>query len=199
MSDMVLPKPPRRGNLPAMNYSVIGLALLLAFGCMGCKDSRSSPPSSTPPAPSAAAAKSGQLHLDHAQPKLQTLKVWLGTNELETELALSVQQLATGMMFRTNMAENEAMLFVFGEPCQASFYMKNTIIPLSLAYIDPVGVILELHDLQPKDETAVPAASDQVQYVLEVPQGWFTRHHVATGAVVRTSRGGLRETFFRGN
>ena len=196
---MELPKAPGRGNLRAMNQSVIGWALLLAFGCMGCKDSQSPPPSSPLPAPAAAAANYSQLHLDHAQHKLPTLKVWLGTNELETELALSVQQLSTGMMFRTNMEENEAMLFVFGQPCQASFYMKNTLVPLSAAYIDPVGVILEIHDLKPKDETAVPAATDQVQYVLEVNQGWFARHHVATGAVVRTSRGGLRETFFRNN
>ena len=55
----------------------------------------------------------------------------------------------TGMMFRTNLAENAGMLFVLPMPQQASFWMKNCPLPLSAAYIDPEGVILEIHDLQP--------------------------------------------------
>ncbi|HWQ93713.1 MAG TPA: DUF192 domain-containing protein, partial [Clostridia bacterium] len=132
-----------------------------------------------------------------AQPKLQTMKLWLGAEELEVELALNWQQQQTGMMFRTNMAENAGMLFVFPAPHRAAFWMKNTFVPLSAAYIDSEGVILEIHDLQPHNTTPVSASSDQVQYVLETNQGWFKRHGIGPGTVLRTSQGSLRETFFR--
>lgn len=98
-------------------------------------------------------------------------------------------------MFRTNITENEGMLFVFPRPGQAAFWMKNVPIPLSCAYIDPDGVILELHDLEPHNEETVNARSDRIQYVLETKHGWFERQGVGTGTVVRTERGTLRETF----
>lgn len=132
-----------------------------------------------------------------AQPRLQTLKLWLGAAEITAELALTQSQCQTGMMFRTQMGENEGMLFVFGRPHQASFWMKNTKVPLSAAYIDPEGTILEIHDLQPLNTNSVAAGTDRVQYVLETPQGWFQHHNVSTGAVVRTERGSLQHTFFR--
>jgi uncharacterized membrane protein (UPF0127 family) len=132
-----------------------------------------------------------------AQPKLQTIKLWLGPEELATELALSGLQQQTGMMFRTNMAENEAMLFVFPYPHQASFWMMNTYVPLSAAYIDPEGVILEIHKLEPLNTNAVEAATDRIQYVLETTQGWFDRHNVRTGMVVRSEYGPLKSTFVR--
>ncbi len=133
-----------------------------------------------------------------AQPRLQTMKLWLGREELTAELALTPEQVQTGMMFRTNLPENEAMLFVFRVPHQASFWMMNTIVPLSAAYIDPQGVIQEIHDLQPHNTNAVTAASANIQYVLETTQGWFRRHNVGTGTSVRTEQGTLRETFFNG-
>jgi uncharacterized membrane protein (UPF0127 family) len=131
-----------------------------------------------------------------AQSKLRTMKLWLGSEELDAELAVTPDQVRTGMMFRTNMAENEAMLFIFARPHQAGFWMKNTFVPLSAAYMDPEGTILEIHDLKPRDTNTVFAASDRVQYVLETPQGWFARHKIATGVVVRTEHGSLRQTFF---
>jgi uncharacterized protein len=132
-----------------------------------------------------------------AQPKLQTMKLWLGAEEMEAELALTGIQQQIGMMFRTNMMENAGMLFVFPVPHQASFWMMNCPLPLSAAYIDPNGVILEIHDLEPHNTNTVKAASDRVQFVLETNQGWFKQHHVATGTMVRTERGTLAETFLR--
>ena len=132
-----------------------------------------------------------------AQPKLRTIKLWMGTEELVTEIAASEKEVMTGMMFRTKMAENEGMIFIFAGPRQVAFWMRNTLIPLSCAYIDPEGVILEEHDMKPKDETPIPAASNRVQYVLEVNQGWFQRHNIAVGTQIRTERGTLAETFFR--
>lgn len=136
-------------------------------------------------------------HLNHAQPKLPTLKVWLGSEELIAEIARAPVQIATGMMFRTNMAENEAMLFVFSGPAPKNFYMRNCTVPLSAAYIEPDGTIAEIVDLQPGDESGVQSKTSNLQFVLEVPQGWFKRHNISTGAVIRTERGSLLETFFR--
>ena len=138
-------------------------------------------------------------HLLHAQPKLPTVKVWLGREEMIAEIAIAPEEIATGMMYRTNMPENTAMLFVFSDRNigPKNFYMRNCFVPLSAAYITPDGAIAEIIDLQPGEERGVPSQANNVQFVLEVPQGWFTRHHVRTGMVVRTERGSLRETFIR--
>lgn len=127
------------------------------------------------------------------------MKLWLGTNEVVAELAIKQTEVATGMMFRNAMGWNEGMLFIFGVPHQTGFYMKNTTVPLSAAYIDPDGVILEIHDLKPLDVEPVMAASDQILYVLEMNQGWFKTNRVDAGTALRTEVGTLRETFFRGN
>jgi uncharacterized membrane protein (UPF0127 family) len=167
---------------------VLGLAIVAWGGCAsGCKKAAptAAEPDTSPPLPTA------------AQPKLQTMKLWLGAEEMVAELALTPDQVRTGMMFRTNLAENAGMLFVFGAPYRTSFWMKNCPLPLSAAYIDPDGTILEIHDLQPHNTNSVVASSDRVQFVLETNQGWFQRHHVTTGMVVRTEHGSLLDTFFR--
>jgi uncharacterized protein len=106
-------------------------------------------------------------------------------------------QQQTGMMFRTNLAETAGMLFVRPAPERASFWMMNCPLPLSAAYIDPEGVILEIHDLQPHNTNSVVSSSERVQFVLETSQGWFGRHNVTTGMVVRTEHGTLAHTFLR--
>ena len=131
-----------------------------------------------------------------AQSKLPTIKLWIGAEEIIAEMALTGIQQQTGMMFRTNMPENAGMIFVAPYPHQASFWMKNCSLPLSAAYIDPDGTILEIHDLEPHNTNSVKAASENIQYVLETSQGWFQRHNIGTGTVVRTERGNLRKTFF---
>ena len=130
-----------------------------------------------------------------AQPKLPSLKLWIGPEELVAEMALSGIQMQTGMMFRTNVADNEGMIFVMPYPQRASFWMKNTSVPLSAAYIDPQGVILEIHDLQPHRTNSVVAGSHNVQYVLETSQGWFERKNIKPGTLIRTERGSLSQTF----
>lgn len=131
------------------------------------------------------------------QPKLPLITLWVGTNKLSAEIASTYPQISTGMMFRTNMAEMEAMLFVFPTPQQVAFYMRNTLLPLSCAYIDPEGTILETYEMKPLDETPLPSKSSQVQYVLEVNQGWFERHGVKPGMVISTDRGTFQQTFRR--
>jgi uncharacterized protein len=128
-------------------------------------------------------------------PKLSVLKLWLGPQELAAEIARSPIEIQTGMMFRTNIAENAGMLFILPYTQQAAFWMKNCVVPLSVAYIDPEGTLQEIHDLQPGNTNPVFSASLNVRFALEVSQGWFTRHQVSTGMVVRTERGTLAETF----
>jgi hypothetical protein len=130
-----------------------------------------------------------------AQPKLQTIKVWLGAEELITEMARAPVEVETGMMFRTNMAENEAMIFVLPYEQQARFWMANCPHPLSVAYINTDGVIEEIHPLEPFNTNNVVAKATNIRFALETPQGWFDRHHVSAGAVVRTERGSLKQTF----
>jgi hypothetical protein len=108
-----------------------------------------------------------------------------------------VTEISTGMMFRKEIGDHEGMLFVFGRPHRAAFYMRNTVVPLSAAYIDPNGAILEIRELKPLDETPVTAGSDQVQYVLETKLGWFETNGIAPGTIIRTEQGSLAETFFK--
>ena len=70
-----------------------------------------------------------------------------------------------------------------GRPHRAAFYMRNTVVPLSAAYIDPNGAILEIHELKPLEEAPVTAGSDQVQYVLETKLGWFEKNGIAPGTI----------------
>ena len=173
------------------NMTVLLLAGALLVGC------------GKPAAPVPTGVPSSDIdprgYLLHAQPRLPTVKVWLGREEMLAEIAIAPVEIATGMMYRTNMTESAAMLFVFSDANigPKNFYMRNCFVPLSAAYITPDGVIAEIIDLQPGDERGVQSQSSNLQFVLEVPQGWFTRHNVRTGMVVRTERGSLRETFIR--
>ena len=112
-------------------------------------------------------------------------------------MALTQTQVATGMMYRKQMGTNDGMLFVFPRPHRTAFYMRNTVVPLSAAYIDPEGTILELHDFKPLEETPVEARTENIQFVLETPQGWFKKNNIGVGTLIRTERGSLHDTFFK--
>ena len=173
------------------------LLLLGLVVIAGCGRPTSPPPSSTGATTPAIDPIHG--HLLQAQPKLPTIKVRVGDQELTAEMARKNVEIATGMMFRTNMPENEAMLFVFPNAAPRSFYMRNCIVPLSAAYINPQGEILQIINMEPHNEMGINSSSDDVQFVLEVPQGWFERHKVGVGTVIQTERGSLHDTFFGGN
>jgi uncharacterized membrane protein (UPF0127 family) len=126
------------------------------------------------------------------QPKVaQTTPFGLRVAELKVsnvsvraEIADTPQASENGLMFRDSLPEDHGMLFIFEEPKKATFWMKNTKIPLSIAYIDSAGKILEIKSMNPLDETVVPSSSDVVAYALEVNQGWFARHGILTGAKI---------------
>jgi len=130
------------------------------------------------------------------QPRLPIMKLWVGPEEMNVELALTSEQQRIGMMLRTNLAENAGMFFPLPMTQRASFWMKNCPLPLSAAYIDPDGVIQEIHDFQPHNTNAVISASYHIRFVLETPRGWFERHNVRRGMLIRSERGTLMDTFF---
>jgi hypothetical protein len=165
---------------------ILALALATAVW-VGCDDSAEQ---RAPPPPASGLPT-------RAQPKLQTMKLWLGAEEIIAELALTPLQQQTGMMFRTNMEANGGMLFPLPYTEAASFWMTNCPLPLSAAYIDPDGVIQEIHDLQAFNDHPVMSATNNIRFVLETPQGWFSRHSIRPGTVVRTERGSLMKTFFQ--
>ena len=173
------------------------------LGAAGCQKSGMNAPAPSartnePASTNAVVAEdSSQPYLNHAQPKLRTVRLWIGAKELTSEVAMTVREVSTGMMFRQEIGDNEGMLFVFGRPHRAAFYMRNTVVPLSAAYIDPNGAILEIHQLKPLEETPVTAGSDQVQFVLETKLSWFEKNGIAPGTIIRTELGSLADTFLK--
>ena len=150
------------------------------------------------PTPSPAAAAGPTISLSEpteAQPKLHTVKTYVGAEQMDAELCITPRQIQTGMMFRKTMGTNDGMLFNLGVPQQAGFWMNNCYVPLSVAYISPDGVIEEIHPLQVQDTNTVFSTANDIQFALETPQGWFDQHHVTTGMVIRTERGSLQDTF----
>jgi uncharacterized membrane protein (UPF0127 family) len=103
-----------------------------------------------------------------------------GTVSLKAEVAVSDDERARGLMQRKDLPEGEGMLFVFDRDEILSFWMKDTLIPLSIAFISHDGRILEIRNMQPGDLTPV-RSSRSVRYALEVPQGWFGRSGIREG------------------
>ena len=124
------------------------------------------------------------------------MKLFIGPKEMTAELALSFQEIRTGMMFRTNMEPNTGMLFALPYSQRAAFWMKNCPYPLSAAYISPDGIIQEIHDLEPYNTNSVVAGSDSIRFVLETPRDWFKQNGIGPGVAIVTEKGPLLKTFF---
>lgn len=122
--------------------------------------------------------------LGQSQAKLPTISLELSDHKLVAEVADDEAEREAGLMFRKSVTDGEGMVFVFDSPRQVAFWMKNTLIPLSVAYINRNGMILEIHDLQPEDETPVGSKFDSVVYAIEVPQGWFQKNSILPGTMV---------------
>ena len=134
--------------------------------------------------------------ITQAQPKLPSIKLFVGAVEMEAEQALTARQIETGMMFRETIGENEGMIFVFQRPNSRGFWMKNCLVPMSAAYIDPQGRINEIVKLEPHNTNSVKSRSIQIQYVLEAPRGWFKKHGLGPGVTIMTPKGTLQQTYF---
>ena len=169
-------------RVPAGRLSLLLVALLALASCKSRPDNVPPPPQppetthqpTPPPSDSAATLPKVTLHIGNAS--------------LTIEIAATQAQEERGLMFRTKLGDNDGMIFILPTIQTAEFWMKNTLIPLSVAYIDKDGVILEIHDMQPGNPNVANANlprtksdSNQVAYALETNLHWFTLNGIKPG------------------
>ncbi|OGS21356.1 MAG: hypothetical protein A2252_08940 [Elusimicrobia bacterium RIFOXYA2_FULL_39_19] len=104
--------------------------------------------------------------------------------QLKTEIADTIKKKSVGLMNRKSLPENNAMLFIFPVEQYLNFWMKNTYIPLSIAFIDKNGIILEIVDMKPLDISII-RSNYKALYALEVNQGWFKQHNIKEGMKIK--------------
>ena len=110
----------------------------------------------------------------------KTSSVKVASHPLKVELALSEEQREHGLMFRKQLGRDDGMVFVFDEPAYQSMWMKNTLIPLSVAFLDGDGRILNILDMQPQTLDTHTSAGP-ARYAIETNIGWFERNKVKAG------------------
>jgi uncharacterized protein len=118
---------------------------------------------------------------DEPQLKLQRIKISAGMHQIDTQLAQTPEQRQIGLMWRKEMPQHEGMLFIFEQPSQQCFWMKNTLLPLTAAFVADDGTIVNLEDMKP--QTTEPHCSTKpVRYVLEMNKGWFAKKGIKAGS-----------------
>lgn len=155
------PAPFHRPYAPRLVGLVAGLLLGLAIGMM--------------PGPSQAQGQGV------AQRDLPRATLSAGMYLVQVQIAATPEQRAIGLMFRKDMHVNEGMLFIFDRPQMQCFWMQNTLIPLTAAFITDDGTIVNTVDMQPKT-TNSHCSNRPVRYVLEVNQGWLAQHGFGPGS-----------------
>jgi uncharacterized membrane protein (UPF0127 family) len=115
-----------------------------------------------------------------AQPRLDTITLSAGMQNIRAEVARTPQQMMVGMMFRDAMGTHEGMLFAYDYPSIQCFWMKNTLLPLSIAFIADDGSIVNIADMQPHSESR-HCSKQPVRFALEMNQGWFAKRNIQAG------------------
>lgn len=136
--------------------------LLLALGCL---------------------ALAGGVGAQDVPQSLPTTRLTTGFHVITAQLATTPEQRATGLMHRPTMPTNDGMLFVFEQPGQQCFWMKNTLLPLSIAFLADDGTIVNIDEMKPQTLDSHCSARP-VRYVLEMNQGWFAKRAIKAGAKV---------------
>ena len=116
--------------------------------------------------------------------KLPSTLLNAGIHVIRAELARSPDERSTGLMFRTAMGTNEGMLFAFDEAGQQCFWMKNTLIPLAVAFVEDDGSIVNIETMKPQTLDSHCSAKP-VRFVLEMNEGWFAKRGIRPGAKLR--------------
>jgi len=115
-----------------------------------------------------------------AQTNLPRVKLSAGMHQIDAQVALTPEQREIGLMFRKAMPQHEGMLFVFERPAVQCFWMMNTLLPLTAAFVADDGTIVTLADMKPM--TTDSHCSDKpVRFVLEMNQGWFAKKGLKAG------------------
>ncbi len=112
--------------------------------------------------------------------RLPATQLTAGFHLIRAEVAQTAEQREIGLMFRPSMPANEGMLFVFERAAQQCFWMKNTLLPLSAAFLDEEGAIVNIEDMKPQTLDSHCSAKP-VRYVLEMNQGWFAKSGLKPG------------------
>ncbi len=114
------------------------------------------------------------------QMNLPRIQLTAGMYLLDTQVAATPEQRAIGLMFRQKMPQAEGMLFVFEQPAEQCFWMKNTLLPLTAAFVADDGTIVNLADMAPQT-TESHCSGKPVRFVLEMNQGWFAQKGIKAG------------------
>lgn len=114
---------------------------------------------------------------------LPTTELTVGREPIHAEVAATEASRQRGLMYRHLLPPDQGMLFVFDEPAVQCFWMKNTPLPLSIAFIDARGAIVNITDMQAQS-TDIHCPAGPVRYALEMRQGWFAEHQIQVGAPV---------------
>jgi len=115
-----------------------------------------------------------------AQASLPAVRLNAGIHVIQAEVAASADERATGLMYRETMAANAGMLFVFPAPFAQCFWMRNTLLPLSIAFIADDGTVVNIADMKPQT-TDSHCAEKPVRYALEMNKGWFAKRGIKPG------------------
>jgi uncharacterized membrane protein (UPF0127 family) len=116
-----------------------------------------------------------------APQQLPTIRLSTGMHVLQVQVAQTPEQQQIGLMFRKTMSTNEGMLFIFDEPRQQCFWMKNTLLPLSVAFIDDSGTVANIDDMKPQTLDS-HCSTKPVRFVLEMNVGWFDKRGIKAGS-----------------
>ena len=111
---------------------------------------------------------------------LAATKLTVGMHNIRAQLAITPLQRQIGLMYRREMPMHEGMLFVFDEPSQQCFWMRNTLIPLSIAFLAEDGTVVNIAEMKPQSDDSHCSARP-VRYALEMNQGWFAKRGVKPG------------------
>jgi len=114
---------------------------------------------------------------------LPVIELKAGSERIQVEVASTPESQQLGLMYRTFMPANSGMLFIFRESARHCFWMRNTPLPLSIAFIGDDGRVVNIEDMQPKSETN-HCPLKPVRYALEMNQGWFTQKKIKPGALI---------------
>lgn len=118
---------------------------------------------------------------DVPQTQLPRVTLSVGIYQIDTQVAATTQEHATGLMHRRDMPQHEGMLFVFQNPSKQCFWMKNTLLPLTAAFLADDGTIVNLEDMKPQSLESHCSAKP-VRYVLEMNKGWFAKKGIKSGS-----------------
>ena len=121
------------------------------------------------------------LAQDSPQTDLARVRLTAGIHQISAQVAQTPQERSVGLMFRKEMPQAEGMLFIFEQPSQQCFWMKNTQLPLTAAFVADDGMIVNLADMKPQT-TDAHCSSKPVRYVLEMNLGWFAKKGIKAGA-----------------